>query len=219
MIFSESFGTASFNISVEDREPCLRALNDGKDFDPEGYGESVKNLYARYQDICDLFPEEIGRQSAAVLRRLADREGLLHRDRHRDRTGCSQGVRLHERSGAELDIGRDAQGLFVSEAADDKQREILNGAWKGQDARPQGAPARARRRIASKRGCVRSTPTASARTGRVQSRRTLITSAAVSTSGCATSTPASGLTHQRTSQFIEEFCKFADATSTLSIVR
>ena len=45
MIYSESFGTASFNISVEDREPCLQALNDGKDFDPEGYGESVKNLY------------------------------------------------------------------------------------------------------------------------------------------------------------------------------
>lgn len=59
MVYSESYGKSSFNISVEEREDCLRALFDGKDFDTTGSGESVVNLHNRYQDIVDLFPERI----------------------------------------------------------------------------------------------------------------------------------------------------------------
>lgn len=59
MIFSESFGTKSFNINVDDRQDCMNAIFNDTDFDTTGAGESVKNLYGRYQDIQDVFPADI----------------------------------------------------------------------------------------------------------------------------------------------------------------
>lgn len=59
MIFSESFGTKSFNINVDDRQDCMDAIFNGSEFDTTGAGESVKNLYGRYQDIQDVFPADI----------------------------------------------------------------------------------------------------------------------------------------------------------------
>lgn len=51
MIFSESFGTKSFNINVDDRQDCMNAIFNDTDFDTTGAGESVKNLYGRYHDV------------------------------------------------------------------------------------------------------------------------------------------------------------------------
>jgi hypothetical protein len=48
MIFSESFGTKSFNINVEDREPCMQAIFYSTPFDAFGKNESIVNLYKRY---------------------------------------------------------------------------------------------------------------------------------------------------------------------------
>lgn len=59
MIFSESFGSKSFNINVDDRQDCMNAIFNDTDFDTTGTGESVKNLYGRYQDIQDVFPADI----------------------------------------------------------------------------------------------------------------------------------------------------------------
>lgn len=59
MIFSESFGSKSFNINVDDRQDCMNAIFNDTDFDITGAGESVKNLYGRYQDIQDVFPADI----------------------------------------------------------------------------------------------------------------------------------------------------------------
>lgn len=59
MIFSESYGKKSFNIDVEDRFNCMDAIFSEKSYDTTDESESVKNLYGRYEDIIELFPEEI----------------------------------------------------------------------------------------------------------------------------------------------------------------
>ena len=59
MIFSESFGTKSFNINVEDRQDCMEAIFNDREYDIANCGESVKNLYNRYLDIQEVFPEDI----------------------------------------------------------------------------------------------------------------------------------------------------------------
>lgn len=129
-IFSESFGTASFNISVEEREPCLRALNDGKDFDPEGYGESVKNLYARYQDICDLFPEEIGDKILPYFADwLTEKVYFIEIVTETEQDAHKVFVSMNDR-GLSLTSAEMLKGYLLSEVADDKQREKLNNAWK-----------------------------------------------------------------------------------------
>lgn len=59
LIFSESFGKKSFNLEVDERENCMMALFKNETFDITNQTESVQNLYARYQDIKENFPEEL----------------------------------------------------------------------------------------------------------------------------------------------------------------
>ncbi len=60
MIFSELRGSKSFNITVEDRIPCLEALfSDGSYSPSENDDESTRNMAERYQDIVEAFPDEL----------------------------------------------------------------------------------------------------------------------------------------------------------------
>jgi hypothetical protein len=59
LIFSEKFGQRSFNLEVDERAPCMEALYSGEQFDPNGRSESVQNLYKRYGDLEDSFPDEL----------------------------------------------------------------------------------------------------------------------------------------------------------------
>lgn len=130
MIYSESFGTASFNISVEDREPCLRALNEGKDFDPAEYGESVINLYSRYQDIVDLFPEKIGDAALPYFSDwLVENVYFIEIVTETEQDAHKVFVSMNDR-GLSLTSAEMLKGYLLSEVADDKRRERLNDTWK-----------------------------------------------------------------------------------------
>lgn len=61
LIFSEKYAEKSYNLQIPDRRECIDALyNDHLNgFNPANAGESVKNILARYQDIAELFPEEL----------------------------------------------------------------------------------------------------------------------------------------------------------------
>lgn len=59
LIFSSSFGRKTFNLDVDEREKCLSAILDGREFDPEGEPESVRTLWYRYHTITDRFPEDL----------------------------------------------------------------------------------------------------------------------------------------------------------------
>ncbi len=60
LIYSESFGEPSFNISVPGRDECLDRLYKKGKFD-DSYHEdlSVRNLVSRYRDVQELFPDSL----------------------------------------------------------------------------------------------------------------------------------------------------------------
>jgi hypothetical protein len=60
-IFSEQFGEISFNIDVPDRLPCMEALYENRldSFDPADRPESIQNLFQRYRDLEEGFPDEL----------------------------------------------------------------------------------------------------------------------------------------------------------------
>lgn len=62
-IFSESFGEKSFNLDVDERVDCMRALYENHFFDISGHNESIQNLYERYQDIRENFPEGLNEKN------------------------------------------------------------------------------------------------------------------------------------------------------------
>lgn len=51
LIFSDNMGTNAFKLDIPERRPVIEALFEGHDFTPDGQDESVRNMYARYQDI------------------------------------------------------------------------------------------------------------------------------------------------------------------------
>lgn len=65
LIVSVQYGEKSFNLRVEDstgvdeRAEVMEALLEGKSFDANGKSESVRNLFWRYHDLEDAFPEEL----------------------------------------------------------------------------------------------------------------------------------------------------------------
>lgn len=58
-VASTRVGRWSFNLDVEDRRECMEALLDGRTPVIAPGHESVANLWARYQDIEQLFPQEL----------------------------------------------------------------------------------------------------------------------------------------------------------------
>ncbi len=59
LIFSQRYGKRSFNLDIEERAQCMEALFTGVPFDENGQPESVVNILHRYQDIEELFPDEL----------------------------------------------------------------------------------------------------------------------------------------------------------------
>lgn len=59
LIYSEKYGKRSFNIAVTEREVVMESLFKGETPDITGASESVYTIAERYQDLDDLFPEEI----------------------------------------------------------------------------------------------------------------------------------------------------------------
>lgn len=60
LIYSEEYGTRSFNLDVPERAEVMRALLHGEAPNVECQEDSVRNLAARYDTIVATFPDEVG---------------------------------------------------------------------------------------------------------------------------------------------------------------
>ena len=130
MLYSTSYGKTGFNLSVDDREECLAAIYTGESFDSTNCGESVVNLYNRYQDIEDLFPEEIDDEAIPffaewLIKRVYFIEIICETEQDAHKVFVSMNDRGLSLTSAEM-----LKGYLLSEVADDKKREKLNDAWK-----------------------------------------------------------------------------------------
>ena len=59
MIYADDFGEKKFKMDVPERNDCMEALFNEIPFSTDDVSESVRNLVARYQDLGELFPEEL----------------------------------------------------------------------------------------------------------------------------------------------------------------
>ena len=59
LIFSQKYGTRSFNLDIPERTPCMEALYAGQEFPDADASESVSNIIARFMDIQEQFPEDL----------------------------------------------------------------------------------------------------------------------------------------------------------------
>lgn len=130
MIFSESFGTKSFNINVEDRRPCMEAIFNGNEFEINRAGESVRNLYDRYNDIEEIFPEDITDEMLLYFCDwLAEKVFFIEIVATTEQDAHKVFVTMNDR-GLSLTSTEMLKGYLLSEIKSDSIREQMNGLWK-----------------------------------------------------------------------------------------
>ena len=131
MIFSEAYGTKSFNINVEDRADCMNAIFNDQPFDTTDVGESVKNLYGRYNDIIDVFPNDDITDDMLLhfCDWLAEKVFFIEIVATTEQDAHKVFVTMNDR-GLSLTSTEMLKGYLLSEIKDDPKREKLNIIWK-----------------------------------------------------------------------------------------
>lgn len=134
MIYSESFGSESFNIDVESRRDCMFALFREQDFDTADCGESERNLYDRYKDIEELLPIDTGNEidNENILHFcdwLTERVFFIEIAASTEQDAHKVFVSMNDR-GLSLTSTEMLKGYVLSQIKDDRRREQLNTKWK-----------------------------------------------------------------------------------------
>ena len=131
MIFSEAYGTKSFNINVEDRADCMNAIFNDQTFDITDVSESVKNLYSRYNDIIDVFPNDEITDDVLLhfCDWLAEKIFFIEIVATTEQDAHKVFVTMNDR-GLSLTSTEMLKGYLLSEIKNDAKREKLNGVWK-----------------------------------------------------------------------------------------
>lgn len=132
LIFSEKHGVKSFNIHVDEREPCLNAIYRGEFFDATNQPESVQAIYARYIDIEELFPQDLKEHALPFfIDWLIDKVDLVEIKAKTQQDAHKIFVSMNDR-GLSLTPTEMLKGYLLSEIKDDKQRNLANDLWKAQ---------------------------------------------------------------------------------------
>lgn len=130
MVFSESFGTKSFNINVDDRQDCMNAIFNNNDFDTTWGSESIKNLYNCYKDISDIFPSDITDDMLLYFCDwLAEKVFFIEIVATTEQDAHKIFVTMNDR-GLNLTSTEMLKGYILSEIKSDSSREKMNDIWK-----------------------------------------------------------------------------------------
>ena len=135
LIFSERHGVRSFNIQVDEREKCLNALytDNINSFDiTSNVSESVKTIFERYQDIADIFPEELkGKALPFFIDWLIYNVDLVEISAYTEQDAHKIFVSMNDR-GLSLTPTEMLKGFLLSEIRSDSNRIEANEIWKKQ---------------------------------------------------------------------------------------
>ncbi|WP_445612959.1 DUF262 domain-containing protein [Geobacillus sp. YF-1] len=131
LIYSEMYGQKTFCINVPEREPCLEGLFDNGDYDiTNETSESVINLYNRYKDIEEIFPDELKGEALPVfIEWLIDNVVFIEIRTDSEQDAHKVFVTMNDR-GLRLTPTEMLKGYLLSEIDDDNTRNKANDLWK-----------------------------------------------------------------------------------------
>lgn len=132
MIFSELRGTKSFNITVEERIPCLNGLFNNGEFIPDDNTDaSTRNMAERYQDIVKAFPEELKEPKAFsfFIDWLKYNVIMVEIIAYSDENAYTIFETMNDR-GLNLTPSEMLKGFILSRFNDTTKREKANETWK-----------------------------------------------------------------------------------------
>ena len=133
LIFSESYGDKSFNMTDEVREPCLKSLFENGFYKiHENDDETVKNMVERYEDITESFPDELSSETLPYFIDWFIRNVVIVQiTAYSDENAYTIFETMNDR-GLNLSPTEMLKGYVLSRVSDTKQRTELNDLWKEQ---------------------------------------------------------------------------------------
>lgn len=130
LIFSEKFGTKSFNIDVDERAACMEALFNNTPFNPEGITESVRNILERFNDIVQLFPEPLrNRTLPYFIDWLIECVDLVEIVAYSDDDAYAIFETMNDR-GLRLSSAEMLKGYLLANIEEDSQKQQANDLWR-----------------------------------------------------------------------------------------
>jgi len=131
LIFSQQFGKKSFNIDVDERIPVMEALFRGEPFDPTDEPESVQNIWSRFGDIQEYFPDDlIGAALPHFLDWLIENVHLVEITAYSDEDAYTIFETMNDR-GLRLSPTDMLKGFVLSHITDAEKRDAANALWRG----------------------------------------------------------------------------------------
>lgn len=131
MIFSEKFGEKTFNIQVEERLACFNALFETGKFTDSNADESSLNMAARYEDITEVFPNEIITCFANFIDWLKEKVILVQITAYSDENAYTIFETMNDR-GLNLTPSEMLKGFLLSKFSDKNKRKKADEYWKSE---------------------------------------------------------------------------------------
>lgn len=130
LIFSDSYGVQRFNVDIPERAAVIEALFNGKTFNPDGKDESVRTMYARYQDIAESgLSDELGEGLPHFAYWLLNRVGLIEIATDSDNHAYAIFETMNDR-GKPLSPVDMLKAYLLAPIIDVEQRKLANDRWK-----------------------------------------------------------------------------------------
>ena len=117
-------------MDVQERTACVEALYNGLPFDDKGQPESVCNILARYQDISEQFPDELGGTALAYFTDwLIENVHLVEITAYSDDDAYTIFETMNDR-GLRLTATDMLKGYLLANITDPAIRNRASGVWK-----------------------------------------------------------------------------------------
>lgn len=130
MILSVKYGKKSFNMDVPERQACFEALFTESDFDTSSQPESIRNIYARYEDVEAHFPDDIKNSSLPFfIDWLTDNVHLVEITAYNDDDAYTIFETMNDR-GLKLSLTDKLKGFLLANIEDENKRQKAIGVWK-----------------------------------------------------------------------------------------
>ncbi|MCE9653556.1 MAG: DUF262 domain-containing protein [Nitrosarchaeum sp.] len=134
LIFSEKYSEKSYNLQIPDRKDCIDAIYNNQEYEITGKSESVKNIVERYNDIEELFPQEIkGKALPYFIDWLIDNVMFVEIKTYSDEDAYTIFETMNDR-GLNLTPTDMLKGYLLSNVESPEKKIALNELWKNRMA-------------------------------------------------------------------------------------
>ncbi len=130
LIFSQKYGTRTFNIDVSERIHCMEALYAGEEFTDTDAPESVNNILARYADIEEIFPDDVDGKTLPYFGDwLIENVNLIEITAYSDEDAYTIFETMNDR-GLSLTPTDMLKGYLLANIVDSDRRTNVSRTWK-----------------------------------------------------------------------------------------